>query len=266
MAFEPKEVLPGVWHIQDVMGVCMTLLVGSESALLVDAGYGFEDVAGCVRLLTGLPFRVLLTHGHHDHAMGARWFDRVLILPEDLPVYETYTDDFWRKHVLAGARGNGLSVDESAYLSAPMARPEPLSAEPMDLGGLTVRVLPCPGHTPGSAVLYVPERSLLLTGDNWNPLTWLFFPEAMPVQTYRRNMLDIRDLPFRHVLCSHRHQLFNRELLDSFLTGLTDETLCLAPASEEGLRFSLQTACAHLPMDQMLVFDKGKFESNVKGA
>ena len=27
MAFEYKEVLPGVWHIQDALGVCMTLLV-----------------------------------------------------------------------------------------------------------------------------------------------------------------------------------------------------------------------------------------------
>ena len=77
MAFQSIEILPGVWHIQDKMGVCMTLLTGDDQALLIDTGYGLEDVAAYVRTLTNKPLSVMLTHGHHDHALGARWFDRV---------------------------------------------------------------------------------------------------------------------------------------------------------------------------------------------
>ena len=52
MAFETNHVFPGVTHIRDAMGVCMTLLEGSQAALLVDTGYGTEDVAAFVRTLT----------------------------------------------------------------------------------------------------------------------------------------------------------------------------------------------------------------------
>ena len=36
----------------------------------------------------------------------------------------------------------------------------------IDLGGLTAQIIEAPGHTPGSAVVYVPERKLLLSGDD----------------------------------------------------------------------------------------------------
>ena len=45
MAFTVHAVMPGVWHIVDCMGVCMTLLEGENAAMLVDTGYGIEDVA-----------------------------------------------------------------------------------------------------------------------------------------------------------------------------------------------------------------------------
>ena len=72
MAFTVHAVMPGVWHIVDCMGVCMTLLEGENAAMLVDTGYGIEDVADFMRHMTDLPLTVFLTHNHHDHAMGAR--------------------------------------------------------------------------------------------------------------------------------------------------------------------------------------------------
>ena len=46
MAFTVHAVMPGVWHIVDCMGVCMTLLEGENAAMLVDTGYGIEDEIG----------------------------------------------------------------------------------------------------------------------------------------------------------------------------------------------------------------------------
>ena len=40
--FTAREVLPGVHHIQDAMGVCMTLLTGEARALLVDTATGMD--------------------------------------------------------------------------------------------------------------------------------------------------------------------------------------------------------------------------------
>ena len=67
--FTSQEVFPGIFHITDAMGVSFTLLTGSERALLIDTGYGLEDAAAYVRSVTSRPVDVLLTNGHHDHAL-----------------------------------------------------------------------------------------------------------------------------------------------------------------------------------------------------
>ena len=109
MGFTVHGTLPGVRHIQDGMGVCMTLLTGDRRALLVDAGYGMEDVAAFVGTLTDLPVTLLLTHHHHDHALGARWFEGALMFPEDRADYPLYTGEAQRRRVLEQAAAKGLS-------------------------------------------------------------------------------------------------------------------------------------------------------------
>ncbi len=257
MSFSPREVLPGVWHIADPMDVCFTLLVGEERALLVDTGYGIEDPMPTIRAITDRPLDVLLTHGHHDHALGARFFPRVWLFPADGPVYARYTGEVERRRVLDSARGRGLPADEQAYLAAPMP-PAETPPETVHLGGLTARILPVPGHTPGSAVVWVPERALLLTGDDWNPVTWCFFPEALPVRDYCSHVRELAELPFVCVLCSHRRELFQREALTAFLDGLTDKALRAAVPSEEGKPRGVRTVTARPAADQILVFDADK--------
>ncbi len=263
MAFQSIEAFPGVFHIQDNMGVCMTLLAGQNEALLIDAGYGLEDAAAYVRTLTDKPLSVMLTHGHHDHALGAKWFDRVLLMKPDFPVYETYTGEPWRLRVIGQAREKGLAVDEWVFLSDAMPAAEPMEESEIDLGAMTAKIISCPGHTPGSAVVYVPERELLITGDDWNPCTWLFFPEALCAQDYRRNMRRLLKQPFKNVLCSHQFTLFGRIQLDQFMAHLTDGCLKAARPVEEGARVGVRTAMASLPMDQVFVFDRDKFEQNL---
>lgn len=263
MAFQHHEFFPGVFHIQDGMGVCMTLLAGTDEALLVDTGYGLEDVAAYVRTLTDKPLSVMLTHGHHDHALGAQWFDRVFLMKPDFPVYDTYTGEFWRRRVMGQARDKGLTVNEAEYLAAKMPTPEVLDEIEADLGGLTARIISCPGHTPGSAVVYVPQYELLLTGDNWNPCTWVFFPEALSAQDYRRNMRQLLKLPFGHVLCSHQFIHFSRMDLDWFIGYLSDECLKSARPIPEGERVGVRTAEAQLPQNQVFVFDWDKFQRNL---
>ena len=257
MSFKAKEVLPGVWHIEDCMGVCMTLLIGGERALLVDAGYGLEDVGAFVRTLTEWPFLTLLTHHHHDHALGARWVEDALMFSEDDADWETYVGLAQRKRVLEQARAKGLAA-EGDFLGDACPRPAPLQEGPIDLGGLTAEVIHCPGHTPGSAVVWVPERGLLLTGDDWNPCTWLFFPAALPVHDYLRNARELLRLPFEHVLCSHQWELFPRAKLESFLSGMTDNALRAARSVRPGPYPEIDTRQAELPDGQVLAFDWAK--------
>lgn len=257
MAFEAKMVLPNIFHIRDAMGVCMTLLAGSSRALLVDTGYGTEDVQAFVRTITDLPLTVLITHGHHDHALGARWFRETCMFAEDIPDFLTYTGEETRRRVLTGALSKGLAVPED-FLTADIPLPQPLQAGIIDLGGLTAQIIRCPGHTPGSAVVYVPERSLLLTADDWNPCTWLFFPAALPVHAYLANVRALGKLPYQHVLCSHQPTLFDRCMMDEFLTALTDDALCAAQPVKIPPYEGTDTRQVHLPHNQIFVFDWAK--------
>ena len=263
MAFAHFQVivpLPGVYHISDCMGVCMTLLVGTERALLVDTGYGLEDVSAMVRSLTDKPVTVILTHGHHDHMLGACWFDHAAMFEEDLPDWETYSSRETKANIVKQAEDKGLTV-RADFMDTVFPQPLPLREERVDLGGLHAEIIRCPGHTPGSAVVYVPERELLLTGDDWNPCTWLFFARALDLRSYRSNMRQLfARLPFRYVLCSHQHRLYPREMPERFLAAMTDEklaTACPVPLSKDD---RIRPVRCDLTEDQYIVFDWNKYE------
>lgn len=257
MAFEYQEVLPGVFHIRDGMGVCMTLLAGEEQALLFDTGYGVEDVHAFVRTLTDKPLTVILSHGHHDHAIGARWFEKTYMFAEDIPDFLTYTGEKQRGIVKGQAEGKGLAVVQD-YLTFSPSLPENLQEGNIELGGMTAQVIHCPGHTPGSAVIYVPQRQLLLTADDWNPCTWLFFPAALGAQEHRANVRQLMQLPHTHVLCSHQPMLFERSMMDDFLNGLTDDVLRAAKPVDIVPYEAIDTRQAELPHGQIFVFDWAK--------
>ena len=150
--------MPGVWHIVDCMGVCMTLLEGENAAMLVDTGYGIEDVADFMHHMTDLPLTVFLTHNHHDHAMGARCFPETYMLEADMADWRMFTNDEMRRRVLTQAIGKNLTVDEKTFLAGEIPLPKVMKPGVIDLGGLTAEIIEAPGHTPGSAVVYVPER------------------------------------------------------------------------------------------------------------
>lgn len=264
MSFWFKEVLPDIYHIEDSLGVCMTLLSGSREAILIDAGFGLEDTAAFAATLTDKPIRLILTHGHYDHILGAGWFPKAAIFSEDIELAQEHSTKFWRERALEEAGRRGIQTDETAFLSRQMPDWEVLGEDPIELGALSVRAIHCPGHTKGSAVFYVPERSLLLTGDDWNPCTWLFFPEALPVQDYRRNIQRLLERPFRYVLCPHRKELYERSVLEDFITGLSDEILLSAKPVDTGSWMNIQTVQAEPALHQCLVFDSAKMNLKIR--
>ena len=262
MSFELNRVYPGVTHIRDAMGVCMTLIEGEKAALLVDAGYGVEDVSAFVASLTDKPLTVLLTHHHHDHAMGARWFEKTVMFPEDMAEWPVFTGEAKRRVVLGQAQGKGLAVTEEEFLAGECRMPYAIHAGALDLGGLSAEIIHCPGHTPGSCVVFSPQLKLLITADDWNPCTWLFFDAALPVQRYRENVRRLKSLDFTHVLCSHQLDLFPRAKFDAFVDNLTDEVLNASKPVTIGGYEHINTHQADVTDGQILVFDWNKYRKD----
>ena len=244
-----NQVFPGIRHLTDAMGVSFTLIEGRERAILFDTGYGMEDVKAFAGTLTDKPLTVLLSHGHHDHMLGARWFEKTFLCREDLEEFRERTGEGQRTKVRKQAQDQGVAVPED-FMTAPIALPEdilftetagPYERRREETGGLEVQIIKVPGHTPGSIVLYVPEHDLLLTGDDWNPCTWMWFPTSAAANVWRDRMKElIRTLEeesgreIRHVICSHQPMMREGRELKGFLEYMTDERMKEAPMVDMG--------------------------------
>lgn len=272
MGFEVNHVCTGVTHIRDAMGVCMTLIEGEKAALLVDTGYGVEDVGDFVLSLIGdKPVSVYLTHHHHDHTLGTYRLGSlsdcvISMLEADMPAFHIYNGQEKHRQVLAQAQNRGLigkdALSEELFLACACELPSDAVPGNIDLGGLTVRIIDCPGHTPGSGCVLVTERKLLLTGDNWNPCTWLFFPEALDVRAYRENLRLLKAYDFTHVLCSHQLECFSRAKFEAFADGLTDAALDAANSVDIAGYEHIDTRQADVAEGQILVFDWQKYRKD----
>ena len=269
--FKFTEIAPGIKHIQDAMGVCFTLIEGEKRALLLDTGYGMEDVRAYVKKLTDKPVKVYLSHGHHDHVLGARWFEKTWLCDEDLEEFRERTGENQRRKVMQQAEGQRVQVP-SDFMDARINLPEVIRFNEKtgmfdtleeELGSLVIRVIHVPGHTPGSIVIYVPAYGLLLTGDDWNPCTWMWFPTSMDAPGWRENMktlmqvLEQDGMEIRTLLCSHQPMAREGRELEAFLAYMTDERMMTAPAVDMGVPIDTHQIVKD-PEGWVLLFDKGK--------
>ena len=182
------------------------------------------------------------------------------MFPEDMAQWSEFTGENKRRVVLGQALSKGLPVTEDDFLAGECRMPKAMRAGACDLGGVTAEIIPCPGHTPGSCVVHIPQHKLLLTGDDWNPCTWLFFEAALGVREYRENVRQLLRLDFTHVLCSHQLECFPRSKFEAFLAGLTDETLDASNPVAIGNYEHIQTHQADVAEGQILVFDWKKYK------
>lgn len=151
------------------------LVDGGDALALIDCGMGSnESMALLLRAVTNAgcdPGRIghlLLTHYHADHAAGARRYrDRlgalVCAAAEAAPAIESA--DHTRTS-FAAAQHLGMFDADASYPACPVDRPlHP--GDVLQVGRLTVRYLPTPGHCDGHAAYLIEggDRTYLCSGD-----------------------------------------------------------------------------------------------------
>lgn len=177
-----REILPGVWHLEEDYRVYCTLVLGTERALLWDTGQGKRDLAAYVASVTDLPCLVCCSHGHSDHVGGNFRFPQVYAHPADWPLLEAQAR-------LTGHPWSALPLEEGQVF--------PLG------GGRTGRMVALAGHTRGSVGLLLEGEDLLLAGDALNPTLLMLGPEAASFAQLRQTLAAAAQLPFTHYLSSH---------------------------------------------------------------
>jgi len=189
--YDIEVIADGVYKIDEFgMALCY-LITGSERALLIDTGTGLGDLKGAVEKLTSLPVDVVGTHAHPDHIGGIGQWGRAYIHKEDIaPVYRLLCLTFIRKALTLAGRKMTPKVVEKGITPKDVIRykqPEIIAIEEgkiFDLGGRTVKVINVPGHTRGSVALLLEELSIMFTGDDVNPLTWLYLPGCVSLEEW----------------------------------------------------------------------------------
>jgi glyoxylase-like metal-dependent hydrolase (beta-lactamase superfamily II) len=167
------EVADGV-HVRryEELDLSLGLIVGDDACLVVDTG-GDEvqgaEWASAVRTVTPLPWTVVLTHSHFDHAFGTHAFlpcavlahpncvdELVIESAEDKDKWSAYYTDQKRPEIAAAIR------------AARIVLPNTLVSErtTVDLGGRLVEIEQFGlGHTDNDLVLRVPDADVVFAGD-----------------------------------------------------------------------------------------------------
>lgn len=234
LKFKTEKVSERITRIYAFNTELMYLVEGSERAVLIDTGSGFGSLRECVDGLTDKPVSVLCTHGHTDHALGAAEFEDVYISPLDERSYDIHSDMTFRANSGHMWPEFGLLRPEQIIPAMPFEKMKPLAeGDRFELGGVSVKVFACPGHTAGSLVMLIPEERMLLLGDACNFLVFLFDELSTTVAEYKRSLLTLLgklDGKYDTVLLSHGDGLgvpdmIERvvEVCDDILEGRSDE-------------------------------------------
>jgi glyoxylase-like metal-dependent hydrolase (beta-lactamase superfamily II) len=170
--FEVRELEDGIFLIEEPFHheqVKSHLVVGVDRAILLDTGMGVRNIRAVADSLTTKPISVVNSHAHWDHIGGNHLFDEIAIHPAE-------ADD-----LVAGAPNEKLrSWFQPDSLSGPL--PDGVTAETIaippseatsllndgdviDLGGVHLEVMHCPGHSVGGIVLVDRERGILFSTD-----------------------------------------------------------------------------------------------------
>ena len=158
-------------------------VVEGERRLIIDSGEALDRyrwmLRGYLAAMGGEVSLLAITHHHFDHAGNLQWANEQLHCPVALPASSL--------KLLKGK----LPKDASQLRILE-------DGEVIDLGGVRLRVLFTPGHTPDSVCYYLEEEGVLFTGDT---MLGGSTTTVSDLDAYLRSMRMLADLPNLQTIC-----------------------------------------------------------------
>ncbi len=129
-------------------------------AAVVDPGADLDDIVALIEKLGGTLEKILVTHGHTDHAGGVSLLAKRFGVP-NIPIEGPHPDDqFWIERIPLNAPRYGL-VGATAFTPDRWLA----GGDTVRFGEVELEVRHCPGHTPGHVIFFSREHKLAMVGD-----------------------------------------------------------------------------------------------------
>ncbi len=139
------------------------LIIGSERALLFDAGPGIRNIRAVAERLTDKAITFLPSHLHYDHVGNSITFDRIALI--DVPAIRSRVID------------NAFSPSDRQHLGFAEGMEPPtwqvdewiVPGSQIDLGNRVLKTYYTPGHTNDSVSLFDAANGIVFSGDYLYP-------------------------------------------------------------------------------------------------
>ncbi|MCR5230428.1 MAG: MBL fold metallo-hydrolase [Solobacterium sp.] len=200
-----EKLADDLYMITETESIHCYLLIGSERALVIDAGWGYEDIRPIIRSITDKPYMLAVTHGDPDHGLGAVRFGEFCIHPLDygkLLRNDSYEERLgmleYRLKKMPSLNGH---IDVDAYCSSKFSKDTEVhfltDGQIIDLGGKHVECILTPGHSYGHLMYFEQETGRLFSGDQitdgHNIWHFLSHDEQAPFQTTLNSLKGLRE-------------------------------------------------------------------------
>ena len=220
-----------LYMITETESIHSYLLIGEEKALLIDAGWGYEDIHPLIEDITDREVMLVLTHGDPDHGLGAVHFSEFYIHPLDygkLLRNDTYEERWGMlEYRLKKLPEIKPFIDVETYCQSKFSKDTKVGFlrdhEIIDLGGKHVECILTPGHSYGHLMFLEKEKSRLFAGDQLmdghNIWHFLSHDEQAPFQTTLNSLkhLKERESEFSMMYPAHAKTPIDKKCLDELI-------------------------------------------------
>lgn len=162
------QIAEDTWCITNRWQNFMYLLIGDDSAMLIDTGCGEGNLREVVESITDKPVMVVNTHGHFDHTGGNSCWPKAYMTKE-AAVHAKMPFSPMHKQWFEAKKYPDYEVIEIA------------DGDILELGNRKIEVIGIPAHSEGSVALLDPKTRSLFTGDEIESGQVIWFVRNEPI-------------------------------------------------------------------------------------
>ena len=213
--FETEKVTDKITRINTNFKVCMYYIQGDDMGVLIDTGIGYGDLKSFVDSISTTPYKVILSHGHYDHAGGSGQFKEVYLNYLDYKLAKDHCNSDLRIKMIERVSLENTSSTKISEQIVPIQNNsyKELTEETIfELGNITIQPILVPGHTQGMMAFLIVEEKVIIFGDASGENTLICLPESTSIAEHLEGLKKLKKLEGQYTRILRNHGTFESPL------------------------------------------------------